>query len=308
MAKEDYYKVLGVTKKATQDDVKKAFKGLARKYHPDINPDDKAAEEKFKTISEAYEVLGDEQKRRQYDQMGRFDFGNSGPSNPHNQNYWQNVHFNDVDIEDIFGDIFGAGGPRRGRKAGRMNYEYGRQNPQRQRKGSDINWTLPIPFLDAANGTEKQILLTDGKKIKVKIPAGVNTGSKVRVSGKGNPGISGAKAGDLIIEIEAKGHKYFRREGQDVHLDVDVSLSEALIGTKIPVPTITGNVDLKIPKGIQSGQKLRLKGKGIKALKGSSYGDHYVHVMIKLPKDLKESEVKKIVEIIEKHPVKTRNW
>jgi len=302
MSRKDYYKLLNVDKKASEADIKTAFKKLAREYHPDVNPNDKVAEEKFKEISEAYEVLGDKKKRQQYDQMGTFNFGRSGPTDPHSQNYWQNVHFDDVDINDIFGDIFGFGGPKRGRRQGQVRYGFNQQQ-SRARTGSDISWTLPLNFMDAVNGTEKQILLTDGKKVKVKIPAGVVTGSKVRLAGKGNPGVAGGKAGHLIIEIEVKGHKTFKREGDDIHVNVEISVAEALQGAKVSVPTIHGDVTMKIPAGSQSGQKLRLKGKGAPNLKTKNSGNQYVHLLIKLPTDLSDKEKKEIIKIIEKHKV-----
>lgn len=307
MARKDYYQVLGVTKSVTQDEIKTAFKKLARKYHPDVNPGDKAAEDKFKEISEAYEVLGDDKKRKQYDQFGSFDFGGGGPQNPYSQNYWQSVNFNDVDLNDIFGDIFGFGGPKRGRKAGRVNYDFG-SGRQRTRDGADIHWNLPIDFLDAATGCEKQILLTDGKKVKVKIPAGVTTGSKIRLSGKGNPGIAGGAEGDLIIETTVNFHPYFNRDDDDIHLDVDITLLEALRGAKIQVPTITGSVELKIPAGSQSGQKLRLKGKGVPNLKTKVPGHQFLNLQIKVPIDFSADEIEKLSKVMESHKVPVRKW
>lgn len=305
---KDYYKVLGVSKQAKLDDIKQAFKKLARQYHPDVNPD-KGAEDKFKEISEAYEVLGDEKKRKQYDQFGSFDFGGKGPHNPFTQTYWQSVNINDFDIEDIFGDIFGMGGPKRGQRAGKIKYDFdfgGRSH--RASDGADVQWTLPIEFLEAVNGTEKQILLSDGKKIKVKIPAGVDTGSKIRLTGKGHPGVAGGRSGNLIIETEVKAHKYFRREGQDIHLDVDISLSEAIEGSKITVPTIQGNVELKIPKCSQGGQVMRLKDKGVKNLKDGSCGHQFVHLNIKYPPKLSDKEIDEITKIMDRHSLEVRKW
>lgn len=307
MAK-DYYKVLGIERKATNADIKQVFKKLARQYHPDVNPDNKAAEARFKEISEAYEVLGDEKKRTQYDQVGSFDFGSRGPQNPYSQNYWQNVHFSDVDLDDIFGDIFGFGGAKRGRRRGQVNHDFGRGTRQGSRAGSDIHWKLPISFMEAVNGTEKQILLSDGKKIKVKIPAGMDTGSKIRLAGKGNPGVLGGESGDLIIESEVKSHEYFKRENDDIHLHVDVSFLEALKGAKIKVPTISVSVELKIPVGSQSGQVMRLKGKGVKSLKGSEYGDQFIHLQVKYPANLSDKDSTEIAKIIEKYPSVTRKW
>lgn len=307
MAKNDYYQVLGLSKGASADDIKSAFKKLAKRYHPDLNPDDKAAEEKFKEISEAYEVLGDPDKRKKYDQFGHFDFGGRGPQDPFSQGYWQHAGFSQVDLNDIFGDIFGMGGPRRGRKT-RMHFDFGDtggfgQGPfgaTEGRRGSDINWTLPLEFLEAAKGSEKQILLHNGQKIKVKIPAGVDNGSKIRLKAKGNPGVAGGEAGDLIIETSVHTHEFFRRDGDDVHVDVDVPLIDALRGGKVTVPTVYGPVELKIPGGVQSGQKMRLKGKGIKGLKTKTQGHQIVHILVKVPQGLSEAEIEQIEKILEK--------
>lgn len=305
MAQTDYYKVLGIEKSATQADVKTAFKKLARQYHPDVNPDNPEAEKKFKEISEAYEVLGDEKKRRQYDQMGSFNFGSGGPQNPFQQGYWQQGNFNDVDLEDIFGDIFGFGGPKRGRKAGHVNFNFGGgpggARSAAPRDGSDIHWVLPVDFLDAVNGCEKQILLTDGKKIKVKIPAGVDTGSKVRINGKGNPGVAGGAAGDLIIETQVQPHSDFSRDGDDIHLNVDVPLKNALEGGTLAVATIDGKVQIKIPEGSQSGQKMRLKGKGVANVKSKFRGDQYVHLLIKYPDKMSATDKEQLLAILAKY-------
>ncbi len=312
MAKKDYYKVLGLTKKATDAEVKTAFKKLARQYHPDVNPGKKEAEDKFKEVSEAYEVLGDEKKRRQYDQFGSFDFGGGGPQNPYSQHYWQNINFNQGDFDDIFGEIFGFGGPKRGRKASGVKFDFGGAGGggfnNMSRDGSDIQWSLTIDFLEAVNGCEKQILLSDGQRVKVKIPQGVDDGSKIRLSGKGNPGIGGGSSGDLIIETKVNPHAYFKRDGDDIYVSVDVSLSEALKGGKITVPTITGSVALTIPKGTQSGQKLRLKGRGTTNIKSKSVGNQYVEIMVKYPDDLSDSEIEHITKIIDKHPQAARAW
>ncbi len=302
---KDYYKVLGISKTATQNDVKAAFKKLARKYHPDVNPE-KDAEKKFKEASEAYEVLGDEKKRKQYDTMGSFNFGSNGPHNPHAQNYWQSVNINDIDLEDIFGDVFGFGGPKRGRRA-KTGFDFGGfQN--RRAQGTDINWTLPLDFIECANGCEKHILLHDGKKIKVRIPAGVNTGSKVRLAGKGHPGIGGGNAGDLIIEINCEEHPHFVRDGDNVLLNLEVSLYEALKGAVVKIPTASGMVEIKIPPGSQSGQKLRLRGKGIQNAKTGLAGDQYVTISVKYPQDLSRSDKEDMLRILSAHGGVFRAW
>lgn len=310
----DYYKILGVEKSASDDDIKKVFKKLARQYHPDLNPGNAEAEKKFKEVSEAFEVLSDPKKRKQYDQYGSFNFGQGGPQNPYSQDFWQHNGFNEVDLNDIFGDIFGFGGAKRGRRAGKMNFDFGGQGADpfgrmhaQPRHGSDLVWQLPIDFLDAANGVEKQVLLNDGKKIKVKIPAGVETGSKIRVAGKGNPGVAGGHAGDLYIETQVLDHPYFKRDGDDLLVDVPISLSEAINGAKIEVPTLQGTANIKIPAGSQSGQKLRFKDKGITNLKTKKQGDQYLRLLIQVPKDLPEHSKQEIAKLANKVPV-LRNW
>lgn len=316
MSGKDYYKILDVAKTATHDEIKAAFKSLAKKYHPDRNPGDKAAEEKFKELSEAYEVLGDVEKRKRYDQFGSFDFGGRGPQDPFSQGFWQQGGFNQVDMEDIFGDIFGFGGAQRGRRSGKVKFDFGdlgggfsggrRASPGRD--GTDVTWALPIDFLEAVQGCEKQILTSDGSKVKVKIPAGVDTGSKIRVAGKGNPGVAGGKAGDLIIETEVKPHPYFIRDGDDIHLDVDVSVIEAVKGASITVPTIQGDVSLKIPKGSRGGQKMRLKGKGVPNLKTKQPGNQVVRLNVVVPIDLTDDEAKHLEKILSRHTSAVRTW
>ena len=302
---KDYYKALGIKKSASQAEVKSAFKKLARKYHPDVNSE-KSAEAKFKDASEAYEVLGDAKKRKQYDTMGSFNFGSRGPQNPYTQNYWQSVNMNDIALEDIFGDVFGFGGPKRGRRS-KTRFDFGGFG-NRKAAGSDASWTIPLDFISCVNGCQKEILMSDGKKVRVKIPAGVDNGSKIRLAGKGNPGIGGGKAGDLIIEIKMESHSYFERKGNDIHVNLNLSLAEAISGAKITVPTISGNVGMKIPAGSQSGQKLRLKGKGAKNIKSGVNGHQYVHLVVKYPSRLSKADAKEIVDIVEKHKAVDRGW
>jgi curved DNA-binding protein len=309
MAK-DYYKVLGVAKSVTQDEVKKAFKELAKKYHPDKNPDNKEAEEKFKEISEAYEVLGDVEKRKQFDQFGAYDFGPTG--NPYARGYRPDIKFENLDFDDILGELFNFGGPKRRGRGGAgqgVRFDFGdssfsQGNPfggSSARAGTDRLWSLPIDFLEAANGCEKQILLADGKKIKVKIPSGVETGSKIRLAGKGNAGTGGAQAGDLIIETQVQPHSLFRREGDDIHVNVDISVMDALNGAKLAVPTIAGTVEMRIPADAQSGQKLRLKARGIMNLKTKTPGHQYVHLLIKVPVGVSDEDKLHLAKILNRY-------
>ncbi len=237
-----------------------------------------------------------------------FDFGGSGPQDPFQQGFWQQGGFSEVDLNDIFGDIFGFGGPKRGRRGGRASspFDFGGGGFGGGRNGADIQWKLPIEFLEAANGCEKNILLNDGQKIKVKIPAGVATGSKIRLAGKGHPGVGGGQAGDLIIEPEVREHNLFRREGDDVHVTIHVSVIEAIKGATIVVPTVTGDVQLKIPAGTQGGAKMRLKERGITNLKNKQRGHQFVHINILVPKDLSESDIAKLEDVLSKHPLSSR--
>lgn len=312
MAK-DYYQVLGLERSASQDEIKKTFKKLARQYHPDLHPNDKVAEEKFKAISEAYEVLSDDKKRKQYDQYGSFDFGDKGPQNPFNQGFWQSAGFAESDLNDIFGDMFGFGSAKQTRRNRSAHFDFegspfGRQGAQQSRQGQDIQWTLPLDFIEAAQGCEKQILLTDGKKVKVKIPSGVDNGSKIRLRGKGNPGVAGGQDGDLIIEMKVAEHPFFKRDKDDIHLDVEISVMEALLGAKISLPTLSGNIDLKIPAHSQSGQVLRLKNRGIPNAKTQESGHQYVHLLVKIPQNISDEDLNTLQEIFSKYPLPLREF
>ncbi len=294
MSKRDYYQVLGLSKSATTDDIKSAFKKLARQYHPDVNKEP-TAEAKFKEISEAYEVLGNEEKRRQYDQFGHFDFGGSGPQNPYNQQYWQNVNIN---FEDLFGDILGGmGGGRRARNTRGFDFG-GFGGGQYGSKGSDLLWSLSLPLEEAMTGTEKQLLLPNNKKVKVKIPAGVDNGSKIRLAGQGNPGVGNGSAGDLIIEIKVTPSTIYKRDGLDVYTDLKISLKDALIGIKAEVTTLHGAGVVTIPKNVQSGYILRLRDKGIKDK--NQTGHHYVRVLVIYP-DFNSEDYEQIMTLLQKY-------
>lgn len=312
MAK-DYYSMLGVAKAATAAEIGKAFKKLARKYHPDVNPGDKKAEEKFKDISEAYEVLSNKDKRKKYDTYGSADF-EGFPGGGYSRTYTYNPFeggqakygggFNVDDLSDIFGDLFGMGGVQAKRKRG-----YGKTyRPAYQKvpsKGKDLHFSIDLDFLDALKGCEKKIRLSNGVTFKVKIPAGVSDGSKIRLAGKGEPGLFGGAAGDLFIEPKIKSHPHFRRKGNDIEIDLPITLTEAIEGGKVKVPIIDGSVEMKIPAGSQSGQKMRLKGKGVKDLKTKARGDQYVIFQVKLPDKLDaktKEEILKGIKGKEKNP------
>lgn len=301
---KDYYKELGVSRSASKDEIAKAFKQLARKYHPDVNPDNKEAEEKFKSLSEAYQVLSDEKKRKEYDRFGSggasgSGFGGFGGFEGGNVRY-STGGINFDDLGDIFGDIFGGaggagfGGGGRGKARSRQTYGQSNYSPK---KGNDLKFSIDLDFIEAALGCEKKIRLSNGSVIKVKIPAGVHEGGKIKLSGKGEPGMMGAPAGDLFIEPKIKSHAYFKRDGKNINLDLPITITEAFEGAKISVPTIHGNVDLKIPKDSQSGQRMRLKGKGIISKSGDP-GDQYVNLQVMIPKSLDRKSRKELLNLV----------
>jgi molecular chaperone DnaJ len=350
MAREDYYKVLGVAHGASADEIKKAYRRLARKFHPDVNPSDKTAEEKFKKISEAFDVLSDPKKREIYDRYGQysesmneagqkqdgfgfggFDFGNFGSGS----------------FGDIFSELFGSR-----RRSGPA--ETGQPPPRQQQRGADIEYPLSLSFEDAVQGRTVNISVSrneacsrcngtgdqggpvqtcptcqgtgqstnqsgrlqfrvtcpdcqgTGRRrapcgvcagkgtlpktdtVKVRIPAGVDTGSRVRVPGKGHAGNMGGPPGDLYIITNVGEHAYFTRKGDNIHCTIPITVPEAALGAKIEVPTISGKAVLRIPPGTQSGQKFRLREKGVPSLRSQMRGDQYVEVRVVLPKIISE--------------------
>ena len=292
MAQTDYYKVLGVDKKATPDEIKKAFRKLAVKYHPDRNPNDKSAEDKFKEINEAYAVLSDPQKKEQYDTFG---------SNGFHKQYSQEDIFRGFDFggtfkdmgmggnEDIFSRLFGGAF---GRGGGMGGY---RPGPQR---GSDLEMETDVSFRDAVNGAEKVVAFRrNGKReeLKIKIPAGVDNGSKIRISGKGGQGEGGGPAGDLFLIIRVLPDPVFTRDGGDLFVERQIPFSAACLGTSMDIPTLEGDKRIKIPAGIQPGTKIRLKGFGVKPLGSNTKGDLFVKITIHVPESL-SGEQKKLVE------------
>lgn len=280
---EDYYKVLGVDRKASADEIRKAYKKLARQYHPDVKPDDKQAETKFKQIQEAYSVLGNEQERAKYDQFGHAykhanPFGGGGGG--------RGGGGFGFDINDIFGDMLGGGGFS-GFPGG------GPQRAPRRSKGQDLTATIQVPFQVAAEGGQHELTVRKGttpERLTVTVPAGVDSGSKIRLAGQGHPGQHGGPSGDLIVTINAAPHPWFRRESNNLLIDVPITPSEAALGTKVEVPTLTeGSVVLTIPPETSSGTKLRLRGKGIPNPKTGNRGDQFVIIKIEIEKDLSES-------------------
>lgn len=353
MSKRDYYEVLGVSKTATQDELKKAFRKLALKYHPDRNKDNPEAADKFKEANEAYSVLSDEQKRAQYDQLGmdayeQMSQGGGGGQDPFG-GFGGFGGAQGFDMEDLFGTFFGGG-------AGRSRANNG------PRKGADLRTDIEISFEDAAFGVEKEISINKDdtcphcggngaepgskvetcpechgqgsirftqntmfgqminerpcnkcrgqgkiistpckeckgkgtvrthKKLKIKVPAGVDNGSRMRVANEGEAGTKGGGYGDLYVYLHVKPHKYFERDGTTILCEVPVNIVQATLGAEIKVPTLDGQVTLKIPEGTQPGKVFRIKGKGVPSLRGGQRGDQYVTIKVVIPTKLSEKQ------------------
>ena len=310
---KDYYKILGVSRSASEKDIKQAYRKLARKFHPDVNPGDKSAESKFKEINEAHEVLSDAEKRRKYDQFGdkwqyADQFAGAGAQGPFRtgQDEFHTYEWGDTeagDLGSIFERMFG-GSPRAGRRA---------------RRGADVEHPLEVTLEEAFSGTSR-ILQTQAedvcqvcggrgalrnapcyacggtgrvlrpKRLEVKIPAGVKTGSRVRIAGEGGTGLSGGAKGDLYMIITVRPHSLFERQEDELYVDVSVPLSVAMLGGEVEVPTLKGKVSLKIPEETQNGKTFRLSGLGMPHLGDSSRGDLYAKVKVVLPTNLSPKE------------------
>jgi len=301
MAKRDYYEILGVSRDADDKQLKKAFRKFARKYHPDLNPNNKEAEQRFKEVNEAYEILSDPAKRKQYDSFGHaaFDAGFQGSEGfrPRTGGFdpraAQDRGFGSI-FEDIFGDVF----------SGR------RESQPVPETGKDLVYNLEIDLKDAYHGTSTYVNIQRGarlqsEQIMVKIPPGVDNGTKVRVAGKGGAGIRGGKSGDLYIITSIRPDRFYERKGDDLYCEVPITISEAALGAKIEVPTMDGTASMTIPSVTQGGQLFRLKEKGMPHLKGGRNGNQYVKVIITIPKNLTEEDkelFKKISALYTENP------
>ena len=366
MENKDYYKVLGVDKNASQDEIKSAFRRLAKKYHPDLNKDNPDAANKFKEVGEAYSVLSDENKRRMYDQYGSAAVDGSAP-NPGVEGFggFSGFDASNFGFDDIFDSFFGGNSGFGG---------FGGSSRNRSRRGGDVLMQMKLKFDEAIYGCEKKINLdvvedcdecdgkggfhektcptcggkgtvqsqtnsilgpiitnttcpechgkgvtfkekcdachgtgkiTKNKNITINIPAGINTGDRLRLSGKGNPGSNGGENGDLYLEFVVGGHKYFEREDDDIYLEVPLTLTEAILGTKKEIPTLYGNVKLTVSAGTNSGDKQRIKGKGVDNKNRHSKGDMYVVYKVYTPKKLTR-EQKKLISMLEETDMDTR--
>ncbi|MGZ5280403.1 MAG: DnaJ C-terminal domain-containing protein [Pseudobdellovibrionaceae bacterium] len=299
-AKKDFYAVLGVSRTASPEEIKKAYRKLAMKYHPDKNPNDKKAEDQFKELSEAYEILSDEKKREMYDQFGFAGSGagyaGAGAGGPGFGGFQQGFGSSD-DFQDIFGDMFGDvfGG-----RAGPGGFRQSR----RQQRGADLRYTLTISFEESALGTEKTVSFMrhrngreETARLSVKVPAGVKPGQRLKLSSEGDGAPQGGASGDLYVIIQIQEHPMFRREEDDVLLDAPVSFTDAILGGEIEVPTLTGRVALKIHPGSHSGQVFRLKGKGFPKSGGFGAGDMRVRILIDTPSHLTGKQKELVQEL-----------
>lgn len=290
----DLYADLGVPRGASQDEIKKAYRKLAAQYHPDRNPDDKRAEERFKAVNRAHQVLGDADKRALYDEFGEVSLRegfNAEAARAYGRarsRAGRGVSSGGFSFEDIlgngnFGDLFGEmfrGSARPGRRGS---------------PGRDIHSEVSVDLLSAIRGTQIVVNMPERGEIQVRIPPGAGDGDKVRVVGHGEPGIGGAPSGDLLITVRVKKHPFFEREGLDLKLDLPLTPGEAFEGAKVTVPTPDGDVTLKVPKGTQSGQLTRLRGKGVQ--RKDKVGDLYVRFLVRLPQNASKAVSKAIAEL-----------
>lgn len=302
---EDYYATLNVSRTASSDEIQQAYRKLVRQYHPDMNPDDDTAKDKFQEVQKAFEVLNDPQKRDMYDRYGsayeQMGQGGAGPQTWSTGGAGPNV---DINLEDLFGsaglggggfaDIFKGFGQRGKRTAPRST----------PTKGAHLEQELTVPFTTAVLGGEAQIAVrrNDGQveTIQVKIPAGIESGKKIRLRGQGQSSQNGGPSGDILIKVLVAPHPHFRRQGKRLDVRVPITLAEAISGAKIDVPTPHGSISLSIPAGTTSGSKLRIKGHGVKPASGEA-GDLFAEVMVDIPKDLSDEDRDQILKVTEKY-------
>ncbi|MBC8289903.1 MAG: DnaJ domain-containing protein [Planctomycetes bacterium] len=282
---EDFYKVLGVARGASKDEIRKVYRKLSRENHPDAKPDDKAAAERFQQVQDAWDVLGDDEKRAKYDQFGHAAFDRSG--GPFQQS-------GPIDMADLFGgggfdfgDLFGGG-----------------RRAKRPQKGQDITASIEVSFTTAAEGGNHELTLNTSaglKRLDVRIPAGISSGQAVRLKGQGHAGMHGGPPGDVRVTVKIAPHPWFRREGNNLLVDVPITMTEAALGAKVDVPTLTeGLISLTIPPGSSSGAKLRVRGKGCPDRGSGQRGDQIVVLKIVVPKELDELSRKLLEEFAER--------
>jgi len=260
----DPYTLLGIPRTATEKQIRSAFLKLAKTSHPDVNPGDKKAEERFKAISSAHDLLSDPVKRARFDRGELDAAGQEVPPRGYHRPS-SGASYPGGDMEDILAGMFSA---------------QGRGGPTRPRRGADQRYTLVVSFLDAANGAKQRLALPTGGNLDVQVPPGIESGQTLRLRGKGSPGAAGGPAGDALIEVTVAPHPLFRREGQDIHLDLPITLNEAVLGGRVPVPTVAGAVTMAVPPGSDTGTKLRLRGKGIPEHGKQPAGDAYATLRV----------------------------
>lgn len=321
---EDYYEILGVPRNASESDIQKAYRDLARKHHPDLNPEDKGAKKRFQKIQAAFDVLNDREKRELYDRYGS-SFETMGQGGPGGQTWARSgkpgagagagfggMNFEDVDFSQFFGERYGAQ-PEEGGGFGDFFTKFrggaGTRRGSRKSRGPDVVHEISIPFATAVSGGEVQINVVhqSGKSetLGVKIPPGIDDGKKIRLRGQGEPGPMGGPPGDIILTVRVEPHSYFHRKGNNLIVRVPVTLAEAALGAKVDVPTPKGTVSVQIPPGTSSGTKLRVKGHGI-APKNGSAGDLLAEVQIVIPKKLDETTRDLVRQIDERNPQQPR--
>jgi DnaJ-class molecular chaperone len=275
---QDLYNILNVKRDAGADEIRAAYRKLAKELHPDLHPGDKAAEEKFKLVSSAFAILGDPEKRKRYD-AGEIDASGQERANHFYRDFAESrggARYRSSegfgDFSDIFSDLFsGRGGPGAGGQGGF------------QMKGQDYRYNLEVEFLEAVNGAKKRVLLPEGETLDMNVPAGVINGQVLRLKGKGGPAVGRAMAGDALIELKIKPHPVFEREGDDIVIELPVTIDEAVLGAKVEAPTINGRVAISIPSGASCGQTLRLRGKGVHNAQTGATGDQLVRIKIVMP-------------------------
>ncbi len=299
---QDLYSLLGVKRNATNDEIRRAYRKLAKDLHPDQNKDDQRAEEQFKRVSAAFAVLGNPEKRKRYD-AGEIDAMGNERANPFYRDYgagdasgrgggdFGGFNPGAGEFSDLFGDLFGRRGP-----SGAFTM-----------RGMDYRYNLEIGFLEAVNGTKKRVQFPDNETLDISVPSGVETGQTLRLKHKGGPGAGRGELGDALIELKVGPHPLFERDGDNITIEVPVSLSEAVLGARIEVPTIDGRVTVTVPKGASSGQVLRLRGKGIKNSRSGTLGDQLITLKIVLPSHI-DTELERFMdEWTKKHPYDPRS-
>lgn len=302
---DDPYEVLGVKREASEDEIRRAYRRLAKQFHPDLNPNSRDAEDRFKVVSSAYELLSDPDKRGRYD---RGEIDASGAERRPDHSYYRDFAEGPAggrygggaeaeDLDDIFANIFGR---FRGRASG--------AGPEIRLRGADRRYTLTVDFLEAVNGTTQRLQMPDGKTLDVAIPPGMEDGKVLRLKGQGDPGLGGGPPGDALIEVRVRPHPFFRLVGRDIHVELPVSPAEAVLGGSIMVPTRTGPVAMTVPKGSDTGRVLRLRGKGVPAGRdGGTAGDEYVTLKVVLGPGAKDADFKAFLrDWAPKHPFDPR--